>query len=177
MTDADRLFQRLHGYNLGSDTPNVVAISCSLSGTTANLSVTLPSQVSQFDGIKIQCDLSGGASGGKSVSIECNRPDYSPSSATDFQYKFHLVPVIGNTNRFELVLSKALRAANKGKPFAVGEARNITWRLNVVDSLGTEYVSANRSDITLCETNLGDYPEDDLDRAFETLNKLEEAQR
>jgi hypothetical protein len=176
MTDADRLFQRLHGYNLGSDTPNVVSVSASLSGTTATLTVTLPSQVSQFDSIMVEATISGGASGGKSVSLECNRPDYSPSSTTDFQYKFHLVPVIGNSAKFELDLSKALRAANKGKPFAVGEAQNITWRLNVVDRLGTEYVSANRSDITLCETNLGDYPEDDLDRAFALLNKLEEAQ-
>ena len=69
MTDADRLFQRLHGYNLGSDTPNVVAISASLSGTTATLTVTLPSQFSQFDSLKIQFYLSCGAIVFKSVSI------------------------------------------------------------------------------------------------------------
>lgn len=174
MNDTDRLYQRLHGFNLGSDTPNVVSISASLSGTTATLTVTTPSQVSQFDRIMIEASLTGGASGGKAVSIECNRPDYSPSSSTDFQYKFHLSPVIGNSGKFELDLSKALRAANKGKPFAVGESQNITWRLKVVDRLGTEYVSANRTDITLCETNLGDYPEDDMDRAFALINQMEE---
>ena len=176
MNDMDGLFQRLSGYNLGTDTPMVVSIACALSGTTASLTVTQPTIVSQFDSVKVVIDLSGGASGGKSVALKVNRPDYSPSSATDFEYCFHLVPSLTKQNRYELDLSKALRAANKGHPFAVGESQHLTYQVYVCDKNGTEYSSASRSDLSLCETNLGDYPEDDLDRAFALLNKMEETQ-
>jgi len=166
----DRLFQRLQGYNLSADSPQRIAVAVSaLADSVATVSVTEPSSISQFDSVEVEATLP--SSGVYSVRLRCYLPTWD--FATDgWENEFHLSPVLGTPLKFKLNLSKALRAANKGKPIAISAGSALTWDIVVVDSDGNEFVSANQS-ISICQTNLGDVSEDDLDRAFAFLNEKE----
>lgn len=169
-TNLDKLFQRLDNYNLGTDEPQQIEIAAVLSDTTATLTINAPDEISQFDSIEIVLTASGGASGGKAVSFDCSLPDWTDD---DYEFSFHLVPTLGTPGEYKLNLSRALREANNGKPFAVSSTSyTLTYRISVIDSEGTEYTSSDYT-ISLCQTNLGEVSEDDLDRAFRFLNQIE----
>lgn len=172
MTDMDKLFQRLQGYNLSTDSPQKLAIAVSaLANAVATISATGPVSFSQFDSLEAEATLP--SAGVYSVRFRCYFPTWD--FATDgWQFEFHFTPVLGTPLKFKLNLSKAIRAGNKGKPIAISASSSLVWDIVVVDSEGNEYVSANQA-TSLCQTNLGDVSEDDLDRAFALLNEKEES--
>ena len=170
MTDLDKLFIRIDKYNLNSDTPNVVTIATTISEGVATNVITNPETISQFDAVFFQITVAG-LSGGGSIGIQLNRPTYSPEDEDDYEFEFHAVPILGSTNVYQLNLSRALRAANKGMPFAVSASSALTYRLHIVDEDGSEYFTSSAT-LAICQTNLGDIPEDELDRAFQILNNL-----
>ena len=172
MTDMDKLFQRLQGFNLTVDSPQKILISVSaLLASVATIAVTQPSSISQFDSIEAEATLPTASV--YSIRFRCYFPTWD--FATDgWQFEFHFTPVLGTPLKFKLNLSKAIRAGNKGKPIAISASSSLVWDIVVVDSAGNEFISANQA-TSLCQTNLGDVSEDDMDRAFIFLNEKEES--
>lgn len=170
MTDMDKLFQRLQGYNLSTDSPQKLAIAVSaLADAAATISATGPVSFSQFDSLEAEATLP--SAGVYSIRFRCYLPNWDFAN-DGWENEFHFSPVLGTPLKFKLNISRALRAANKGKPIAVSAGSALTWGIVVVDSDGNEFASANQS-ISICQTNLGDVSEDDLDRAFALLNGME----
>ena len=143
-------------------------VSAAISGEELTATPSSLGPSSQFAPIEIKVKVSGGASSGRSVALLCSTPNWS---GDDWEHRFHFAPIVGEPDAYVLRLSNALRSGNRGRPMALSKPQALRWKLRIVEASGAELESGEGT-LTLAATNVGGHGEDDMDRAFACISKL-----